>query len=254
MGQLKTGIATLQKALAENESNVAKIDQVMAPHRSKTLQLVNTTAEGANSVLLYLVEKFKTSGGVNAHASQKLSELGDAQVVTLVKGIVGWKQAIKAAIQKRNQDVQAVSAGALATLTNAEKLAGQLKALAQKKKDKWFKSPKYKDKIKGYLAAIDSAEATVKKQKAAISKLNSSKFTDAWVDKSFPASMDMTVAQMAAEATAAVDAQIAVYLQDQATADAEVKTFRDENKSVAGQLAVFKKWIDDADAMEADAK
>jgi hypothetical protein len=132
--------------------------------------------------------------------------------------------------------------------------AGQLKKLAEKKKAKLFKSTKYKDKIKSYLAALDAVDEIVGKLLAAVAQENKPFVTDGWVDRNFAINADMTVKQIVDLSSATLGDNLKTYEENKAQINMRVRKFRDDYKSIPGQLNTMKKWIDEADQMEKESE
>jgi hypothetical protein len=254
VGQLRSGIADLQKLLVEMEPKLKAAEDIVDKQGDRIQELGKTVDQGYDALYLYLMEKFKKSGSTpEAHANDTLKAIADPNIIQNIKGIGTWKVTLKGEIAKMNGAVKTAKDDLLNKLTSAETQALTLKKLAEKKKDKLFKSAKYKDKIKNYLASLDAILKILKSQIDEVKGTGSSMFTDAWVDKEFPAHADMTVAQVKDRSSMDLNIVLTNYNKNKAEIDQRVRKWRDEYKSIPGQLAVMKKWVDDADAMEKEA-
>jgi hypothetical protein len=254
MGQLRAGILGLQKVLLETEPKIKQVEETLSTHSGRISQLCITADEGYNDLYLYLVEKFKKAGSTpDAQGTKTLKEIMDPSIGNFVKGIIQWKGDLKQAIAGMNTAMGTSKAELLNTIISAGTQSMQLKALAEKKKDKLFKSAKYKDKLKGYLAALDTVLKVLKTYEGNV-KGATSRFTDGWVEKNFAVSPDLTVAQVKDRTSMNLNSTMKVYEDNKAQIDTYVRKWRDEYKSIPGQLATMKKWVDEADAMELEAK
>ncbi|HUB80074.1 MAG TPA: hypothetical protein VMB03_14815 [Bryobacteraceae bacterium] len=254
MGQLKSGIAELQKLLTDMEPRLKVVGEIVDKGGDRVQELGKTVDQGYDVLYLYLTEKYKKSGSTpDAHAGDTLKAIADPNIIQNVKGIATWKNDLKAEIAKMNNELKKAKDDLLNKLTSAETQALTLKKLAEKKKDKWFKSAKYKEKIKTYLASLDIILKSLKTAMDDV-KGTTSMFTDAWVEKNFPANADMTVAQVKDRSSMDLNTALTVYAKNKAEIDQHVRKWRDEYKSIPGQLATMKKWVDEADAMEKEAE
>ena len=253
MGQLRSGILNLQKVLLETEPKIKVVEDTLSSYGDRVSDLGRKCDQGYDVMYLYLIEKFKKTGTTPAaQGKKKLQEIMDPNIAGNIKGIQQWTADLKGQIAKLNAAQKESTEKLLATLKSAETQAVQLKALADKKKDKLFKSSKYKDKIKGYLAALDAVNGLLKKQAEGVKASQSLSFNDSWVDKNFKISPDMTVDNIKDRASMDLNTSLTLYEQNKTQINSQVRKWRDEYKSVPGQLAVMKKWIDDADGMEAE--
>jgi len=254
MGQLKSGIADLQKVLIDMEPKLKAAEDIVDKGGDRITELGKTADQGYDVLYLYLIEKFKKSGSTpEAHAKETLKAIADPNIVQNIKGIVQWKNDLKGEIAKMNNAVKSTKDDLLNKLTTAETQAQTLKKLAEKKKDKWFKSAKYKDKIKNYLASLDLILKILKSQIEDVKASGGTIFTDGWVEKNFPASADMTVEQVKNRMSMDLNSCLSNYIKNKGEIDQHVRKWRDEYKSIPGQLAIMKKWVDEADAMEKEA-
>ena len=167
-----------------------------------------------------------------------------------IKGIQQWIGDLKTIISKLNTSRKTETDAVAMALTKAEADVKKLKALAEKKKDKWFKSATYKDKIKTYLKVLDGIGDELKKNLEEIKKSQTSNFSDAWIEKNFKISVDMTVKDIKGRASMDLNTQLTNYHKDKANIDNYVRKWWDDYKSIPGQMATMKKWSEEADKME----
>lgn len=253
MGQLRSGILNLQKTLVEMEPKIAKVSATGLGWETRICELGEKAAQGYDLIQLYLMEKFKKSNTtIDAQGAKKLKEVMDPHLLDLIKGMLQWQNDLKAMIGKQNAELKAAEDALLQSVNQVATEATQLKALAEKKKDKLFKSAKYKEKIKGYLAALESVQGLVPKFRSEIAEAAAAQKTTAWVDRCFGITPDMTCAQLKGKGSATLNDNLKNYNENKAQIDNYVRKFRDTYKTIPGQMAVMKKWVDDADGMEAE--
>lgn len=130
----------------------------------------------------------------------------------------------------------------------------KLKGIAEKKKAKWLKRAKYKAKISGYLAVLAAIDAILKKQAETIKGLEGISQNDAWVERCYKFSQDMTLKQVRGLASSALETNLKDFYATKQAVGNRAKQFRDEYKSLGGQFAVMKKWVEEADGMEAESE
>lgn len=254
MGQLRTSIQNLQKLIVNNPTKLEALQKALEPGDARVDELGRTAQEGWEALFVYLTAKFKKAGSTAAaNAGKKLSEVMDAEVGTLVKGIDQWRREMHAVASKYGAVFDAGRKAIEADLALVAAETKKLRAVADKKKAKWLVSPKYKAKIKGYLAVIDDIEAAVQSQAQELAASGKVTFDAAWIDKWFAIKADMTVQDIQNHASMGLQGIMKTYLANQQVADGYVRKWRDEYKGMAGQLATMKKWSEDADAMEAEA-
>lgn len=253
MGQLKSGIEGLRKVLQQTELEVEKVEELSTKHTDRIEGLGTKASEGYDVLYLYLVEKFKKSNTTPAaEATKTLKSIMDPGIQQSVQGIQQWKGDLKQAIGVMNNAMTVAKGGLLKTLQTAESQGMQLGQLAMKKQSKLLKSPKYKDKIKSYLVSLNEIIKTIKQQRELVSK--SLSLTDNWVESSYPISPDMTVAQIEKLASASAIHQLKEFEQNKTQLKQQVRKWRESTKGMPGQLAVMKKWVDEADGMELESK
>ncbi|MGE5115492.1 MAG: hypothetical protein ACM3N6_03255 [Betaproteobacteria bacterium] len=254
MGQLRTSIVNLQKMIVNNPIKLDGLQKALEPGSLRIEELSRTADHGWDLMFMHLTNKFKKTGSTtSANAGKKLSEVIDSELATLVKGIDQWKKDLMTLAVKFGKDfdngIKAIGTDLDAAAAEAKKL----RAVADKKKSKWLASPKYKAKIKGYLAVIDDIEKIIDAQKKDLAKAKGLSFDEAWVNKWFTVKVDMTVKDIQDRAGMDVQNIMKAYLANQKQADSYVRKWRDEYKGMAGQLAAMKKWTEDADEMESES-
>lgn len=251
MGQLRSGIADLQKTCTELGPPIEAMGALQKAGNTRVAGMTPRVTEGYNVLKMTLIEKFKKENTTfAAQGGRTLKEVADANVATVLKGIVASKNDIKALINKLNTEQKAAADKLLATVTKAKTSSGTLSKLAEKKKAKWLKSAKYKAKIGGYLTSLDQLDADLAKLEKRIQARSALKQDAAWVEKCFKISVDMKVSEIADTSSAEFDGLLSAY---EAAADTHVRGFRDEYKHMGNQLATFAKWAAEADAMDAEA-
>lgn len=254
MGELRTAIEKLQTALADSPAEIEALKSKRKKLSDRIAELGKKADQGFDLMFMHLTEKFREEGTtLDDKAGTKLKEVMDGDLGGLIKGIVQWQGDIKKLIAQLNTEHQKDVSGLSAQVAQAQSDAAKLQKIAAKKKDKLFKSAKYKTKIKGYLGALDGIGTTLTKQLAAIKKASTLTFNDAWVDRNFRITADMTVADIRARASQDVENQMKVYEANQEEADEYVRVWRDEYKGIAGQLATIRQWSADADDMEKES-
>jgi len=252
MGQLKTGITNLYKVLNETGPKLESLKDAFTKSSDQVQELGKKCDQGYDVLYLYLTSKFKKAGTTpDAQNAKKLNEIMDNNIAATIKGINQWKQDLKAKINDLNAALKASQDPVVASLKEATAQVAQLTALAEKKKAKWLKSAKYKDKIKIYLSVLDGINSLIKKQ-TEIATRSPRSFKNDWVDKTFEISDNMTVADVKGRASMDLDSSLKTYNDNKVEADSYVRKLRDEYKGIPGQLATMKKWVDEADAMEAE--
>lgn len=254
MGQLRTGILDLQKVTLDLPPKIKAVEELQNESKNRVWGAAARITAGFDMSNQYLIEKFKKANTtIAAQVAKPLKDVMDPGLATLIKGIGTAKDDVKNMITGLNSNLKVRVDAVLATITGAEAKAAALKAAAAKKKDKLFKSAKYKEKIKGYLAALDAIDGILKKQKASLQKVQAIKQGHDWVDKNFKLAADFKVSDIKEAASMEFNSQMKTYLQDKEKIDSYVRQFRDDYKPMTTQLALMKNWSDEADAMEKEA-
>jgi hypothetical protein len=252
MGQLKPGITAMYKVLNEADPKLKLMREVSKTYADKVQELGSKLDQGYDVLHLYLIEKFKKAKTtVDAQKAKKLKDIMDSNIAGNIKGINQWKGDMEAKIKDLNHALKATTDPVVATLEQATTQIAQLKALAAKKSTKLFKSAKYKGKIKIYLSVLDGLHDAVEKQKKVAARRPAELKSD-WVDKKYKISDAMTVGEVKMRAGAELDKLLKTYNENKDEVDGYVRKLRDEYKPIPGQLAVMKKWMEEADEMEAE--
>ncbi|MFG6413697.1 hypothetical protein ACG02S_07270 [Roseateles sp. DC23W] len=250
MGKLRTSILNLQKLLVENPATLAKAEQALEKEIHNINHIGTTADEGWDLLFMQLSSKFKGEGTtLDANKDKTLKDVFDPSMASTIKGIETFRQDLYKACEKFSA-IYDVSIGKIKTdLATAEQEAKNLRAIALKKKSKWLASKKYKDKIKGYLDVIDSVDKIIASQKSGAASIMVQ--DRAWVDKNFPKiQLSMKVSAVKDRASMSTTGKVKTYLADLGKVTTRVRTFRDEYKSMDGQMAIIKKWADEADELE----
>ena len=251
MGRLKTGIQQLNKQLDGFGGKIQTFKDVRTNYADRVTELGKKCDEGYDVMYLYLIEKFKKNNTtVDKESGKTLKEIFDSEIKTYVTGIVQWAGDLKKLIARLNQEQGKTVDAFLNDLKAAETQATDLKKIAEKKKAKWLKSKTYKSKQKAYIGSLDEIIKTVGTLKSSADKVKKIRFDNAWVDKNFKVTVDMTVKDIKDRASMSLMNSLKTYEKDKKTIDSHIRTFRDSYKSIPGQLALMKKWVNEADEME----
>lgn len=254
MGQLRSGILNLQKTCLNFEPGIAEITDQQDQFHERVFGAGKRIEEGLNALVAYLIEKFKKEKTTfDAEGGKTLKDVADGNVMTFVKGVGTAKTDVKGIITKLGNEQTAAANKLLAQVTAAFNEATRLKGLADKKKTKWLKSAKYKAKIGGYLSALDSVVTILQKQSDDIKGVAGVQQNEAWVDRCYKLSADMTVKEIRNLASTEFNDSLKKFDTSGEKVGGYARKFRDEYKAMGSQLAVMKKWADDADGMESEA-
>jgi hypothetical protein len=255
MGQLRDGILALQKSSINFEPEITELEKQQDELSQRVYAAGQRIQEGLNALVMYLMEKLKKAGKTfEGEAAKPLKDHMDSNVVTLGKGIVQAKNDVKAMIAKLNAQHKASVAKLTGSLDASAASAAKLKGIAEKKKAKWLKSAKYKAKIGGYLAALGAVDEILKRQREAINGLASLNQNDAWVERCYKFDQNMNMKQVRDVASADFNTNYKDFAAQKGQIGARAKKFRDEYKGLGAQFAVMKKWMEEADAMEAESE
>ncbi len=255
MGQTRTSLLSLQKILLESP---AVFDQLLATRKvtnNKISELGNTAQEGWNMMFMHLTHKFKAQGQtLDAHKTKTLKQVVDPELLKLIAGLESWRKDMADRAGKASDEFKVGAATLAAQLAAAKMQNDALKKVVEKKKGKLLASAKYKTKMRGYLESIGAVDKLITAQTASMAKAKAMSFDTAWVNKWYLVKLDMTVADIANKASMDAQAHMKAYLDDQKQADAYVRSWRDEYKGMAGQLASMTSWAQEADGMEAEGE
>ena len=258
MKELKNAMVELNKEHLAMGPKIEELSAQLATFRSRVLSQALMIPEGFNLLVMYLNEKLKkekppTSFDAVGDKRMLKDEL-DANVKSFVSGIVKAKADVKRTIKTLGDEQKGAAGQLMMTLTKTRTTVAKLKAITEAKKAKWYKSSKYKAKVSGYMTSLTTIDNVLKSQGESLKKLGTWKLDDAWVDKNFAFSPDMKLKDVRALSTAAMDSQLANFNARNGVIQAEAKKFRNEYKSMDGQFAMIRKWIDDAEGMEAESE
>jgi hypothetical protein len=254
MGQLRDAINNLQKTLLKIEEEAKDVDKNLNEYGDRVTDLGKKADQGFDVMYLYLIEKFKKQGStVEAQAKTQLKATMDPGLAQIVKGIIQWQGDLKSLIGKLNDAHKKAVADLSLALSSADKEAKNLKSAADKKKDKWLKSPEYKAKYETYAKVVASMCDSIQKQVEAVNGMKFF-FTNEWVDKNFKISADMTVSDINNRKTMDLNTVLKRYNEDKVKMDGYVRKRRDQYKPIKDQLQVMDQWRQNADKMELVAK
>lgn len=254
MGQLRTALIALHQTLTKIPSKLDKVTDDRDQESDRIVQLSLTAQEGWHAIHTYLVARFQKEGTtIDANKKKTMKELLDPELTNMGKGLEQWRKDL---INHCNKASSAF-ADSIKTLRDeidsAAAESKRLRGITDKKKAKWFKSSKYKAKIKGYLDVLDNIDGTIDSQIKALDKAKGLRFDEAWVNKYYQIKSDTTVEQIEDMTSMDHKGIMENYFKNQDEQDKYVHKWRDEYKAMGAQIATMKKWIEDADQMEAES-
>jgi hypothetical protein len=248
MGETRNALVELQKFALEIDQKINQLGQSLKKQGDQTTEYSEKISAGFEMLYLHLFEKFKKTGTTpEAQAGKKLKEVMDPGVLENVKGIQQWIGDLKGAILKLKAVRKIEAEQLLWTVTTAQTKGTQLKSVVEKKQAKWFKNSDYKEKLKKYTTALQEIDKWLKEYRESLNKL--AEYDDSWVDKVYSISPDTTVGEIKIKAGAKVTNQLEKYTKQNEN-DNQVRRWRDSYKGVGGQLALMKKWSEEADKMD----
>jgi hypothetical protein len=255
VGQLKSGILAASKACSDMAPGIKALGDQREQFTGRVYSQAQMIDEGVNVLVLYLIEKLKKANTtIEAKGADKLKDHLDANVASFGKGIVQAKADAKKTIATLTAEQNTSAAALQSSITEARANLAKLKALAEKKKAKWLKTDKYKAKIAGYLTSIQTIDTKLQAKAQAVQQIAGLHPDDAWVDKGFPFHQDMTLKQVHDITTMGLKSNLKTFDENNQVVVNRVKKIRDEYKTLAGQFATMKKWVDEADTMEKEAE
>jgi hypothetical protein len=253
MGQLRDGILALQKNAINMEPQIAAMEKQQDDYHQRVFEAGKRIGEGLNTLVLYLIQKLKKEGKtLDSEGALPLKSQMDSNVMSFGKGIAQAKTDVKGIIAKLNSEQKAAVGKLQASVDASIASMTKLKSIADKKKAKWLKSAKYKAKIGGYLQALAAIDGILKKQAEALKAIEGINQNDAWVEKNYKFSQDMTLKQVKGLQSIELTSNLKDFEANVNGVQTRARAFRDEYKNLKGQFALMKKWSEEADEMESE--
>ena len=249
MGKLRDSLTQLSGAMANADKQAEEVCggfQKLATSASDASQMVT---QGYGVLYQYVFEKYKKKGdSIGAHTGDALSTLNDATVSAFIKGIEKQRPVAIKTIGQRQDLINGGVKSLIASLDAVTTKAGEISGVIAKKKTRWLKSKKFKDKMKGYEAQLEATSKTAWDLKSELKTMiqgfkapNDDVYTK-------PITESTTVGELTARTNKIDRTMIASF---NAAVDQGARRIRERNH-FSTQVANIRKWVGEADEMEAE--
>lgn len=253
MGKLKDGLQRLAKLLKSFDEQLESLQPELASLANDISHLMGHVKGGYAVMYVHLTESFKKRGEtVQSQKGFTVSDLNDPKLNEFIKAIeetrpkalqkfLDWSE-----LSKRDGKRLLASLNALSTDVAA------INTMIAAKQKKLLQSPKYKTKIKAYAAELAKLNDSLKESKALLSKSSTelNPDTKGWLEKR-KLTGSTTVGELVANVDG-LDKMATDALQRGKKAVEQRRKWR-QQASVQGQIIFLKKWLGEADEMEAEA-
>jgi myosin heavy subunit len=246
-GALKKNLEDVTRALKavsnETEEAADQFDKIS----SNAWQLMQMTSEGIDELYVYMNEKLKKKKlKFKDNLDRPISDFSDRNIDAFLKGIKdGKKQATRFSKQW-----SAVGEGLKADLARLDKEMDDIEKIVAKKKKKWYRSRKYKKKVKNYEKTLH----TLRKKAASLQSTLRDAMKD---DPPSPAQIKRNLSISAKSTLKDLDTlssrSIQQFMEQYADLKKETKSHKRKFRQAGdfrSELATIRKWVDEADDMK----
>ena len=253
MGKLKDGLTQLSKLMTQIDAQAEEVCGELQRMSTSAQVAAGMVTEGYTTLYLYLFERFQKDGtNVADHKDDTIKQVADSTVAQFIKGIETQRPLAVKLLQQRADYIDKDVKSLLTNLTQVRSNAAVIAAMITKKKKKWLQSKKYKDKLKGYEAKLESMVTTASDMYDEVQMTSTFGFPKA----SEPVYKDAitantTVAQLGSRVSALKKMQRDEFDKGANAVSAGARKIR--SKNFAAEINAFKKWSAEADEMESEA-
>lgn len=246
MGKLRTSLDNVSKTAATLEQAVQTLLDSREKEINNFMHATDLCRGGADVIYMYLMEKYKKDGKkIDQQQADTIKDVLDAKLGTLLKGVVEARAQVVKLIEQRDKTMK-VGGAVKASATKLRAELAEIQRVIDKKKSKWLASAKYKSKLKGYEDAVSGLDASLQAVEKAMPGRNYGSYVnaDAW---KFGAATTVADIKSATSTYFSQDLKLT-----KAEDDEHAKKFR--GRGFGNSLAMLRKWMDEADDMEADSE
>lgn len=246
-GRLRSGLIEISNNLRQVEKQVKEAAENFDKISSNAWQLMQMTAGGVDETYLYINQKIKARGEkYEDHLKATVGDFADKNVKAFVKGISdGGRQAAKF-----SREWSDVGDGLKTELAKLDGSLDDIEKMIAKKKKKWFKSKKYKNKLKTYEKALDELR---NKSRSILATLKEAQADKPPSPRQIKANLDIgpksTLAELENLAAHSVKQMLKEYSENKKGTEGRKRKFR-EAGDFGAELNILKEWAKEADAMD----